>query len=781
MTASLEHNRFTGRRLGPYELRDAIGAGGMGEVYRASRADAEYQQQVAIKVVRGGLDIAYISARLRAERQILATLEHPNIARLLDGGTTSDGIPYLVMELVDGVPIDRYCEERRLDVAARLKLFIDVCSAVQYAHRRMVIHRDLKPRNILVTGDGVPKLLDFGVAKILDPGAPSSPSDVTLNAQRLLTLGYASPEQLSGQLITSASDVYSLGVILYELLAGVHPYAGTRPEPLEILRAQLETEPPKPSRMTRRRFGADLDNIVLMALRKEPERRYATVEQFAEDIRHYLQHKPVIACGDTFAYRASVFVARHKFVVSAAVIAGSLLVGGIITTWHEARLAEAHRVRAEQRFNEVRKLANSLIFDIHDSIRYLPGASESRRLLANTAARYLDSLSQDAAHDPALQRELAAAYERLGDVQGQPREVNEGDYVGATKSYQRALALRSAAMAADPHNMDARRDILVNFGKLSDLSWNSGNPDLALFQSRQTIANAEILVKADNTNRVYERLLSVSLGDYGYKLFKIRGDTDGALSYMRRSIADLEELSTADPSSSSVGRTLSLIYGRTAEMLTKNQQQREEALSLNEKAQKVLEPLVARSPQNTDLRHLQAFAELQIGAALLEMGRLDLATQHAKAALDAFHALALTDPNVAEYSFDSARALATLGDIAERRGDAGQAISLLRTALVGVAAAIDSGGPANSYFRVATAHEELLYGKAFAMRAADTRRGATEREKDWQSARDAYGEALKLYEELMPAWAEAAAEARFASGEIQRCERALAMTLNAQR
>lgn len=776
MTSSPAQNRFTGRRLGPYELRDAIGAGGMGEVYRASRADAEYQQQVAIKLVRAGLDITFISARLRTERQILATLEHPNIARLLDGGTTADGIPYLVMELIDGVPIDRYCEERRLDVTARLKLFVDVCSAVQYAHRRMVIHRDLKPRNILVTREGVPKLLDFGVAKILDPGAPANASDMTLNAQRLLTPGYASPEQLSGELITSASDVYALGVILYELLAGVHPYVGTRPEPLEILRAQLEAEPPKPSRMTRRRFGTDLDNIALMALRKEPERRYATVEQFAEDIRHYLQHKPVSACGDTFAYRSSVFIARHKFAVSAAFVASLLLVCGTIVTWHEARLAESHRARAERRFDEVRKLANSLIFDIHDSIRYLPGASESRRLLANTAARYLDSLSRDTANDPALQRELAAAYERLGDVQGQPREVNEGDYVGAMQSYQRALALRSAALAAEPHNRDARRDILVNFGKLSDLSWNSGSPEPALYQSRQTIANAELLVAVDGTNNVYRRLLAVSFGDYGYKLFKIRGDTDGALPYMRRSIAGLEALSTADPGSSSVGRALALIYGRTAEMLTKDTQQLEAALALNEKAQQVLAPLVARSPQNMDLRHLRAFSDLDIGEALLGLGRLDTATQHAQAALDAFHGLAADDPKAAEYAFDSGRALALLGAIAERRGDSGQAIALLHTALGGIATE-----PANAYFRVETAREELLYGKAFAMRASDTRRVASEREKDWQSARDAYGEALKLYEELMPAWAEASAAARLASGEIQRCERALAAPLNARR
>ena len=766
-------NRFAGRRLGPYELREALGAGGMGEVYRASRADAEYQQQVAVKLVRAGLDITYISARLRAERQILATLEHPNIARLLDGGTTADGIPYLVMELVDGLPIDRYCEEHQLDIPARLQLFGQVCSAVQYAHRRMVIHRDIKPRNILVTRDGVPKLLDFGVAKILDPGAVPNSADVTLNAQKLLTPGYASPEQLSGELITSASDVYSLGIILYELLAQMHPFVGVKQEPLEMLRAQLEAAPQSPSRVTRRRIGADLDNIVLMALRKEPERRYATVEQFADDIHRYMQRRPIIARRDTFLYRSSVFARRHKFSVAAASVVALLLVGGIVVTWHEARLAEAQRARAEQRFDEVRKLANALIFDIHDSIRYLSGASGSRRLLAKTAAGYLDSLSRDAANDPALQRELAAAYERLGDVQGQPREVNEGDYIGATESYQHALALRMAALAAEPHNSDARRDILVNYGKLSDISWNSGDPGPALFQSRQTIVNGELLVAADGANKVYRRLLAVSLGDYGYKLFKIRGDTPQALSYMRRSIASLEALRAADPSGAGVERTLSLAYSRTAEMLTRDEHHRnlEEALALDEKAQRVLAPPVAKSPENVDLRHLHAFTDLDSADVLLEMGRLDVADAHAQAALTAFQALAAADPKVAEYPFDAGLALSTLADIAIRRGEPGRAVALLHTALA--VSAVPDSGPANAYMRFSTAHENALSGKAHAMLAADAHRGREQRAKDWQSAREAYGAALKMFEDLMPSWAEAAIEARLASTGIQHCERAL--------
>jgi eukaryotic-like serine/threonine-protein kinase len=760
-----------GRRLGPYELGDAIGAGGMGEVYRAARADSEYQQQVAIKLVRAGFDTAFISTRLRAERQILATLEHPNIARLLDGGTTADGVPYLVMELVDGVPIDRYCEEHQLDISARLRLFIQVCSAVQYAHRRMIIHRDLKPRNILVTRDGVPKLLDFGVAKILDPGALAGAGDVTLNAQRLLTPGYASPEQLQGELITSASDVYSLGIILYELVAGGKPFATTRQEPYELLRVQLESEPVKPSRVSRRRIGADLDNIVLMALRREPERRYATVDQFAQDIRSYLSHLPIIARRDTFFYRSSVFIARHKISVAAAVVVAATLVGGIVVTSHEARLAEGQRARAERRFDEVRKLSNALIFDIHDSIRFLPGAADSRRLLAKTAARYLDSLSQEAANDPALQRELAAAYERLGDIQGQPREANEGDYDGALESYQRALALREASEKAEPHNNDTRRDILVNCGKLSDMWWDRGEAARALSFSRQTITTGERLVAADRTNKVYRRLLAVSLGDYGYKLFKIRGDVTGALPYMRRSIGSLEALAVEDPGNWRIARTLSLTESRTAEMLAKSEQGLSEALSLDERARQALLPAMAKERDNTDLRHLLVFTDYDRGDVLLQMGRLEEAAEAQRKALDGFRALAAADPKIAEYRRDIGLALGAQAEIAERRGEARRAVALLREALE--SSAVKEGGPTNAAARFEVAREQALLGKAHAMLAADSHGSPAERARDWESARDFYGRALKTFEDLMPSWAEATGEAHSVSNEIQRIGAAL--------
>lgn len=295
----------------------------MGEVYRAVRADDEYRKHVAIKVVCAGSGIRVFLNRLRTERQILATLEHSNICRLLDGGTTETGLPYLVMELIEGEPIDEYCRDHKLAVPDILQLFLQVCSAVQYAHQRLIIHRDLKPANILVTHDGTPKLLDFGIAKILDPSSPDALGP-TVTAMQALTPIYASPEQVRGEPITTATDVYSLGVVLYELLSGQSPYRVTTHSPHEITKAVCEQEPLRPSTAVRQkrstenggsnisgpatdklvqRLCGDLDNILLMALRKEPQRRYATVEKFAEDIQRHLQKKAVLARQGTLHYR----------------------------------------------------------------------------------------------------------------------------------------------------------------------------------------------------------------------------------------------------------------------------------------------------------------------------------------------------------------------------------------------------------------------------------------------------------------------------------------------
>jgi serine/threonine-protein kinase len=364
------------RRIGPYRVLREIGQGGMGTVYLAARDDDEYQKRVAIKVVRG-VDSAEVVRHFRRERQILAGLEHPNIARLLDGGSTEDGLPYLVMQHVEGLPIDRFCDERKLSVRERLELFRGVCAAVQHAHRNLVVHRDIKPANVLVTADGAPRLLDFGIAKILNPDLASDAATATGLS---MTPDYASPEQARGGPITTATDVYSLGVVLYELLTGHRPYRLKSREPLAVLKAICEQEPEKPSTAVtreeagqatdgaapprtaetvsrtregtperlRRRLRGDLDNIVMMALRKEPQRRYGSVEALSEDIRRYLEGLPVEAHKPTAWYRGSKFLRRHAVGVAAAAVVAVVVVGFAVTMAVLSARVARERDRAEK-------------------------------------------------------------------------------------------------------------------------------------------------------------------------------------------------------------------------------------------------------------------------------------------------------------------------------------------------------------------------------------------------------------------------------------------------
>jgi serine/threonine protein kinase len=470
-----------GQRVGVYELLEQIGHGGMGEIYRARRVDGQYEKEVAVKLVRGGFDTSLLLERFRHERQILATLDHPNIARLLDGGTTDSGVPYLVMELIDGTPMDRYCDEHHLSVSERLAMFRQVCAAVHYAHQRLVVHRDLKPGNILVTEDGVPKLLDFGIAKILD-----SPTGGETTLLHPLTPEYASPEQVRGEMITTATDVYSLGVVLYQLLTGHSPYGVDKHSPTGLARAITDREPERPSNAVlrneseapqpdwrqrgeespvklRRRLRGDLDTIVLKALRKEPQRRYSSVEQLSEDVRRELEGLPVTARKGSWNYRTGKFLRRHKIGMTAAALVALAIVSGVVATVREARIAAANAQRAERRFNDVRKLANSLIFEIHDSIVHLPGATPSRKLLLDRAVEYLDKLSQDANEDVDLERELAWGYQRLATVQGDTTQSNLGQVNAAEVSNKKAMALFEAVATANPQNVSDQLNLAMAY------------------------------------------------------------------------------------------------------------------------------------------------------------------------------------------------------------------------------------------------------------------------------------------------------------------------------
>lgn len=357
---------MSGEHIGPYLVAGVLGQGGMGAVYLAERDDDQYRQRVAIKLIRHGVANREILQRFRIERQILANLEHPFIARLLDGGSTQSGLPYLVMEYVEGQPIDAYCNSNSLNTRERLKLFQKVCSAVQYAHQKLVVHRDLKPSNLLVTETGEPKLLDFGIAKLLDTADIEQTVLETHVEARLHTPRYSSPEQVAGKPVSTVTDVYALGVVLYELLTGSRPYGSDRTDRISVEQAILKSEPVRPSvsvtGMSKVAAGGktqfdfsgiekdltgDLDNIILMALRKEPERRYQSVAQFSADIQNFLEQRPVIARPTSWFYRSGKFVRRHRFGSAVTALLISSLVGFSIFTWDQSKTIALERDLAQ--------------------------------------------------------------------------------------------------------------------------------------------------------------------------------------------------------------------------------------------------------------------------------------------------------------------------------------------------------------------------------------------------------------------------------------------------
>jgi serine/threonine protein kinase len=667
---------MVGRRLGAYQLSELIGVGGMGEVYRAARADDQYSKQVAVKLVRAGQDIGFVGARFKNERQILAKLDHPNIARLIDGGSTPEGVPYFVMELIEGEPVDEYTAKHELPIKDRLQLFLHVCSAVQFAHQRLVVHRDLKPSNILVTNEGVPKLLDFGIAKLLDPAESPDALQATATLFRMLTPGYASPEQIRGEPITTTSDVYSLGVVLYELLTGQSPYRITSQSAHEIAHAVCEIEPLRPStaiKKTRqtgpeksraqapKTWGAlsqekvskylsgDLDNIVLMALRKEPQRRYMSVEQFAEDIRRHLRDLPVAARQDTIRYRVSKFVARHRTGVAGTMAVLLALLGALTITIREAHIARQERARAERRFNDVRKLANSLIFEIHDSVRNVPGTTTTRKLIVERALEYLDSLAKESSADISLQRELAAAYVRIGKVQGGTNEANLGDTSASLGSYRKALEIRKSLFAAAPKDLENVEELSEAYRTVAEALGEMGSTQGALEYTQRARQLAE---QAEPTHADDVHLLQELVRDYEAEANFLGGnfnrgtlgDAANAIAQRKKELGVSERVAKLRPNDTGIQRFLAVSVTQMGDQLLMNGQWRESA-DYYGRSEAVFERLVAQSPgSREDLEDLHA-AYQRLQFIRVQEGDIGEAIQDCRLALEIANKLSHADPN----------------------------------------------------------------------------------------------------------------------------------------
>jgi eukaryotic-like serine/threonine-protein kinase len=650
---------ISGRTVGSYRLIRPLGTGGMGTVYLAERSDGAFAKQVAVKL----LSAAFLQSRDRflREREFLARLEHPNIARLLDAGTSSDDVPYIVMEYVEGVPIDRYCAEREPSLDDRLALLLQVCAGVAHAHQNLIVHCDIKPENILVTADGRVKLLDFGIARLLDPAR-----DITLH--RPATPAYSSPEQLRGDPITTATDVYAVGALAYVVLTGRGPYRTRSHRLEELLHAVLTAEPARPSDLApqcARLLRGDLDNVLLKAVARDPHRRYASVQQLGDDVDAHRRGFPVRARPDTFMYRAGKAVSRHRVASAAAVVAMlSLATAAIVSTW-QARVAQ-------RRFEDLREFAHTIVFDVNDALSPIPGTTAPRKLVVETALRYLDRLNDEHVSEPSLREELAAAYIRIGKVQGGAFLPNLGDSAGAIASFRKAIATTgSRGETAELERL--RLEALINIAQLAeDPIEGAPHFDAAIAAAQQLLANdAGDLRSLRLIADAYHGRATVA---------HLVNDVGGHALAARRQLEVRQRLATLAPGGGQDAASLARAFAQHA--LALEQQGRfDEALAELHHARGVLDAANARSTPNQLIVRGLAEVRSRTVSVLLPLGRIREAMAEVEAAVAMLQPLVASDANNVQYRSDLAYAWLRLGDSHRAAGDLGRALEFHRRAL----------------------------------------------------------------------------------------------------
>ena len=711
---SIEAGRMEGKRVGRYEIVSLIGHGGMGSVYLAERADGEFHHRVAVKIIHGGLKNGSAIVQFRHERQILARLTHPHIARLLDGGATEDGRPYFVMEYVEGTPIDVHC--LNLTIRQRVELFRLVCEAVEYAHQNLTVHRDIKPGNVLVTPGGEPKLLDFGIAKVLEKDMGTLGQTVT--SAGAMTPEYASPEQVRGESVTTATDVYGLGALLYTLLTGAKPHVFKNGAPGEIERVVCVEEPRRLSEHSRELAG-DLEAIVMKAMRKEPAERYRSVEQFSADLGRYLQSAPVEARRNLFTYRAGKFIQRNRLLVAASTIAVIALgVGTGLAIWQGRR--------AERRFHQVRGLAHSFLFDIEATLGKVPGSTKSRQMIVRTALSYLENLAQDSRGDVSLQRELASAYEKVGDMQGNVTGPNLGDTKGALESYQKGQELRRSFGAHQSKDPATRREYLLGQLKVADTEERLGQITAAAAVAREVASDADSLSAAyptdigfltvasrahnelgsletrggDLKHSLAERMLaldvsrriaaaqhndvasqrSVAAALQGVGLtFDRMGQRAESEKYYLEALGIYKGLVAGDPLDQALRRHV-MIFSTLAGSDEWVQKHYEQAYKLQNEAFTIAEAALAADPSNAqalmdDLAICQRFGDL-----LFDMKKVDEGTRLFERALSYSERLVQIDPENREARLNYGLAMGRIAAMHQKRNDLGAAIAWRRKA-----------------------------------------------------------------------------------------------------
>ena len=726
-----ERNLNDSARIGPYRLLRMLGQGGMGEVWLAERADAAYSKQVAIKFIATFLGNRDAVAWFRRERQALASLEHPHIARLLDGGETDDGRPYLVMEYVNGVAIDLYSDGLSLEKV--LELFLQVCAAVDHAHRALIVHRDIKPANVLVTGDGECKLLDFGIAKEIELNA----SDDAQTKTQAFTLHYASPEQMTGQPITVASDIYSLGALLYRLLSGqvIHAQATnlhsqlqaiettSLEKPSRVLLAQLKFEESDRKKRSRKLQG-DLDDIVMKCLRSEPGTRYGSVRELIEDIQRYKSHEPVLARRGSFSYRATRWLRRNWLAVGAASALLLTLAAGMLATVWQARVAEQQRVLAQKRFDLSRALVKDVLFDFQDQLASVPGTIEARKQLVARTKKYLQQLGEDAQDDPNLLADMALVERRLGDISGNPQHPNIGDTPAARLHYQRAEDLSRRAVSLKPKDRALLLGLAITLSargtfaywdddlKLAESSYrgaiplfaaelkrNPGNKELSLQHDSAVIGLGDVQHWNGQLNealatynsvckaRVIEAEKDPRLMDSAGICHTRRADT---LAWLERYPEATREIDLAlaidaaqmkkSPNDNHYAHGYIVTQSKRGEILDWSGK-KEEALDAMTQGLAVAKRMVLKDPSDVRSARNVALMHGKRGDVLLAMGRTDEAIVDYKAGLDANIALQKRAPTQSEYQRDVAFSNKRLGMAYHQAGKGLQAAAHLDEAL----------------------------------------------------------------------------------------------------
>lgn len=669
-----------GAVVGDWRLIRQIGQGGMGAVFLAERADGVFTQQVAIKVTRASVADRDAARRFAAERQILASFNHPHIVTLLDGGTTATGQAYLVMEHVDGVPITSWLRDRRAALDTRLRLFRQVCAGVHAAHQHGVVHRDLKPANILVTAEGAPKILDFGVAKLVDAERvmASGASLTSTGVLQPLTPNYASPEQLRGLSATTASDIYALGVLLFEMLAGARPYE-TASKPIdEMLRIVMAGAAQRPSAARaesqgsslpydRARLRGDLDTIVMKAMDVEPSRRYASAEQLADDVARYLGGKPIVAREPSLGYVLKKLAQRHRVATVTIAAAAAIVLIALATALWQRQAAVRERAAAEARFNDVRRLARALMFDVHAAVAPLPGSTKARQLITSEALGYLDRLAASRAGEtgiaPDLRLELAQGYRQIAVIQGDPARTNLGDRDGALASARRALTLLEP-MRGTP-----------GFG---------GTPGL----DRQ--AAAEIAK------------LYILIGD----IEAIRGHKDLAAAARHTAVEEAKALAAAAPRDDEARRLLASAHFSMALGLGTQP----EALPVWEAAGRIFDELLAEKPNDVDRLRNVALVNKYLGGWYNGQKQFDRAEVHYRRAMEIDDRTLTAHPEDRRAQFDVSIDLANLAGVLGTRGMRDEAIRLFERS-VAIREARTKSDPADIQARVSLARAlDMLSG-----------------------------------------------------------------------